>query len=161
MQAIIYIQETGIPAFILPTPEGLQQFTLEQICQKDVPAGKNYKIVDVEKLPLSVPQHRWIISESDLDNQVDDGSFNISIAADNTVKSRFLPLEFLELFTQEEQLAVASAAMTIPEVKLWYDKMLAASYVDLTDVRTAAGLSALIDAGLFTQTRIDEILNAI
>jgi hypothetical protein len=46
---IIYQTEDGGVAIIVPSAEcGL---TIEQIAQKDVPAGKAYKIVDVADIP--------------------------------------------------------------------------------------------------------------
>ena len=46
---IIYPTEDGGVAVIVPAPEcGL---TIEQIAQKDVPAGKPYQIVDVSEVP--------------------------------------------------------------------------------------------------------------
>jgi hypothetical protein len=48
-QRIIYQTEDGGVAIIVPSAEcGL---TIEQIAQKDVPAGKPYKIVDVADIP--------------------------------------------------------------------------------------------------------------
>jgi len=48
-QRIIYPTDEGGVAIIIPAPEcGL---TIEQIAAKDVPAGKPYKIVDVEDIP--------------------------------------------------------------------------------------------------------------
>jgi hypothetical protein len=48
-QRIIYQTEDGGVAIIVPSAEcGL---TIEQIAQKDVPAGKAYKIVDVADIP--------------------------------------------------------------------------------------------------------------
>ena len=70
-------------------------------------------------------------------------------------------LEFLELFTPAEQVAVVSATMTSPVVKLWYDKMLAAMNITLSDPRTEAGLDALVDAGLLTAERKAEIVEAM
>ena len=74
---------------------------------------------------------------------------------------QFTSLEFLDLFTDAEQLAVASAAMASAQVKLWYDRMLAASFVSLSDPRTSAGLQALVTASLITQARMDAILVAM
>ena len=74
---------------------------------------------------------------------------------------QFTSLEFLDLFTDEEQLAVASAAMSTAQVKLWYDRVLAASFVSLSDPRTSAGLQALVTESLITQARMDAILVAM
>ena len=73
----------------------------------------------------------------------------------------FTSLEFLDMFTDAEQLAVASAAMANAQVKLWYDRMLAAMFVSLADVRTGEGLQALVSAGLLTQARRDAIVAAM
>lgn len=74
------------------------------------------------------------------------------------VKTQFSPLEFLELFTEEEQLAVVEATMSSAPVKLWYDKLLASTYVDILDQRTVDGLSALVAAELITEPRKNQIL---
>src|SRR5690606_14813673 len=60
-----------------------------------------------------------------------------------TVYPQFTALEMLDLFTEPEQLAVVSATMVVPEVKLWYDRMLGANYVTYEDPRTEGGLQAL------------------
>lgn len=72
--------------------------------------------------------------------------------------TKFTPLEFLDRFTEQEQLAVVEATMTSAPVKLWYDRLLAASFVDLNDDRTPAGLEALVSAGLITEMRMHEVL---
>ena len=66
---------------------------------------------------------------------------------------QFTSLEYLGLFTEDEQIAVVSATMAVPQVKLWYDKMLAAGYVTKDDPRTEAGLSALVQANLLQAER--------
>ena len=71
---------------------------------------------------------------------------------------QFTSLEYLDLFTEDEQLAVVTATMASPQVKLWYDKMLAAGYITSADPRTDGGLSALVGAGLLTEARKAEIL---
>lgn len=71
---------------------------------------------------------------------------------------QFTSLEYLDLFTEAEQLAVVGATMAVPQVKLWYDKMLAAGYVTSADPRTEGGLAALVGAGLLTEARKAEIL---
>jgi hypothetical protein len=48
-QRIIYPTDNGGVAVIVPAPEcGL---TIQEIADKDVPAGKPYKIVDVADIP--------------------------------------------------------------------------------------------------------------
>ena len=47
-QRIIYPTDDGGVAVIIPADCGL---TIEEIAQKDVPAGKEYQIVDVSEIP--------------------------------------------------------------------------------------------------------------
>ena len=74
---------------------------------------------------------------------------------------QFTSLEFLDLFTETEQIAVATAAMQSAQVKLWYDRTLAAMFITLADPRTEAGLAALVTAGLLTTERKAEIVGAM
>ena len=50
-QRIIYSTDDGGVAVVVPAPECLQTRTIEEIAQKDVPAGVPYKIVDVADIP--------------------------------------------------------------------------------------------------------------
>ena len=50
MNRIIYKTDDGV-AVIIPTPDALQTYTIQQIAEKDVPAGKPFKIVDVSEIP--------------------------------------------------------------------------------------------------------------
>ena len=70
-------------------------------------------------------------------------------------------LEFLDLFTEAEQVAVATAAMQSAQVKLWYDRTLAAMFITLADPRAEAGLTALVDAGMLTAERKAEIVEVM
>ena len=67
-------------------------------------------------------------------------------------------LQFMDRFTESEQLAIVSATMTVPQVKLWYDRMIAAMEIVYKDPRTIGGLQALVAAGLITQARMDVVL---
>lgn len=69
------------------------------------------------------------------------------------IKTQFTSLEFLDRFTQAEQLAVVASTMNTPAIKLWYDRLLAASFIDLEDPRTEAGINALIAAELIAPSR--------
>lgn len=74
---------------------------------------------------------------------------------------QFTSLEFLDLFTEAEQLTVAEASLQSAQVKLWYDRLLAASYITLSDPRVEAGLSSLVEAGLLTDDRRNEIVDVM
>lgn len=50
-QRIIYQTDEGGVAVIVPAPEALEQYSIEAIALKDVPAGKPFKIVDVADIP--------------------------------------------------------------------------------------------------------------
>lgn len=50
-QRIIYPTDEGGVAVVIPTPEALQTMTIEQIADKDVPAGKPFKIVNTSDIP--------------------------------------------------------------------------------------------------------------
>lgn len=50
-QRIIYPNDDGGVSIIIPTPEYLEEHTIEELAAKDVPAGKPYKIVDVSDIP--------------------------------------------------------------------------------------------------------------
>jgi hypothetical protein len=63
-QCVIYNQDNGIPAVVMPTPEALQQHGIMAIAVKDVPAGKRFKIVNASDLPADVPQEAWRIDDS-------------------------------------------------------------------------------------------------
>lgn len=70
-------------------------------------------------------------------------------------------LQFMDLFTEDEQLAVAGAAMTDAPTKLWYDRAVGAQFIDLGDERLAAGLQKMVDAKLLTAARRDRILRGV
>lgn len=70
-------------------------------------------------------------------------------------------LEFMDLFTEAEQLAIAGAAMTDVAVKLWYDRAVGAQFIDVGDERLASGLQAFVTAGLLTSGRRNRVLKGL
>ena len=50
-KVIVYTQDDGTVAVVIPTPEGLETMTVEEIAIKDVPTGKEYHIVDATEIP--------------------------------------------------------------------------------------------------------------
>jgi hypothetical protein len=65
-QVIIYNQDNGVVAVVVPTPEALASHTIMEIAIKDVPAGKPFAIVNAEDLPQDVPQEAWTVSVLEL-----------------------------------------------------------------------------------------------
>ena len=64
----------------------------------------------------------------------------------------------LDLFTPSEQLAVVTATMTDPVVKLMYDRLLGAAFLTYEDPETEQGLQLLVVKELLTQERKTEIV---
>lgn len=59
--------ETGGVVTIRPTPECLQKYTIQEIADKDVPAGLPYKIMDDTELPADdMFFDAWEIDDSEL-----------------------------------------------------------------------------------------------
>ena len=50
-QLIIYKQDNGTVAVLIPTPEYLQNHTIEELAAKDVPANTPFEIVDTTDIP--------------------------------------------------------------------------------------------------------------
>jgi hypothetical protein len=48
---IIYPNDDGGVAIVIPAPEYLASHTIEELIAKDVPIGKSYKIVDASNIP--------------------------------------------------------------------------------------------------------------
>lgn len=71
---------------------------------------------------------------------------------------RFVGNEKLDLFTMQEQVAVVTATMTDPVVKLMYDRLLGAAYLTYEDPETEQGLSLLVEKELLTPERKSAIV---
>ena len=68
---IIYKQDNGVVAIIRPTEEALAVYGIEAIAQKDVPAGKPYKIVDASEIPADRSQRNaWTCDDAILTDGV-------------------------------------------------------------------------------------------
>ena len=70
-QRIIYQTDDGEVVVIIPTDEALQSHTIQEIAEKDVPAGKPYKIVSVDDIPSDRTfRNAWEADEADLTDGV-------------------------------------------------------------------------------------------
>jgi len=73
----------------------------------------------------------------------------------------FTWLEFIDLFTSDEQIELVGASMVDANVKLFYDKAVGAQGIYLSDQRTIDGITLLANAGLLTPQRRDQVLAGI
>lgn len=68
---IIYQNSEGGVSVIIPSPEAIALYGIEAIAQKDVPAGKPYKIVDASEIPADRSQRNaWAVDPADLTDGV-------------------------------------------------------------------------------------------
>jgi hypothetical protein len=66
-QVIIYNQDNGVVAVIIPTPEALEQHGIQAIAIKDVPSGRKFKLVDAADIPSDrSDRDAWTVDEADL-----------------------------------------------------------------------------------------------
>lgn len=67
MNRIVYNQDNGVVAVIIPTPEALEKHSLQAIAIKDVPAGKPFKLVDAADIPSDrTDRGAWTVDDADL-----------------------------------------------------------------------------------------------
>jgi hypothetical protein len=65
-QRIIYPTDEGGVAIIIPAPEALNTMTIEEIAAKDVPAGKEFKIINTDDVPTDRTfRNAWEYSSND------------------------------------------------------------------------------------------------
>ena len=71
MKRIIYKNDAGGVAVVIPTPEALASHTIEEIAVKDVPSGKPFKIVDASEIPTDRTfRSAWEVDETTLTDGV-------------------------------------------------------------------------------------------
>lgn len=76
------------------------------------------------------------------------------------IKDNITRLEFLNKFTDEELVAIYTAAKSNISVEIMMDKVKAAEYISLTDEKTISGVTMLETVGLITEGRAQEILDS-
>lgn len=71
MNRIIYRTDEGGVAVIVPTDEALRSHSIQEIAEKDVPAGKPFKIVSLDDIPSDRTfRNAWEADEADLTDGV-------------------------------------------------------------------------------------------
>ena len=82
MSRIIYKNNEGGVSVIIPTPEALEQHSIQAIAIKDVPAGKPFKIVDAADIPSDRSERdAWTVDEADLTDGVGGVSSEFEVQA--------------------------------------------------------------------------------
>jgi hypothetical protein len=71
MNRIIYNQDNGVVAVIIPSQEALDSHGIMAIAIKDVPAGKPFKILDASEVPSDrSARDSWTVDDADLTDGV-------------------------------------------------------------------------------------------
>ena len=86
-QRIIYQNDEGGVAILIPTEDCLATHTIEAIAAKDVPAGRAYKIVDMADVPSDRTfRSAWEVDEASLTDGVgaDSTEFPVEVLDDNS-----------------------------------------------------------------------------
>jgi hypothetical protein len=82
MNRIIYNQDNGVVAVIIPTQEALEKYGIQAIALKDVPAGKPFKIVNAADIPSDrSDRDAWTVDEADLTDGVGGESSEFEVQA--------------------------------------------------------------------------------
>lgn len=70
-KVILYKQDNGVVAIIRPIEEALVMYPIDIIAQKDVPAGRPYRIVNASEIPTDRSQRNaWTVNDADLTDGV-------------------------------------------------------------------------------------------
>ena len=70
-KVILYKQDNGVVAIIHPTEEALSRYPIDMIAQKDVPAGRPYRIVNASEIPTDRSQRNaWTVDDAALTDGV-------------------------------------------------------------------------------------------
>lgn len=105
------------------------------------------KVIRIEPVPTNATEIPYTVV-------TDEEAISLQAKLDR----KATPLQFIERFTDAEQLAIVTMTQTSPQIKLWYDKLLAANEIDFDDTRTQKGMASLVALGLITQERSYAIL---
>ena len=70
-QRIIYQNDEGGVSILIPAPECLTKYSIEEIAAKDVPAGKPYKIITTDDIPFDRTfRNAWEVNPNTLTDGV-------------------------------------------------------------------------------------------
>jgi len=89
---------------------------------------------------------------------LDGGQWVAPPEPESVARTRLTRLEFRDMLTGAEKVAIYTAAESNVQIKIWLDDLAAAEFVELTDARTIAAVNSLETATLIGEGRAAEIL---
>ncbi|MBX3504405.1 MAG: hypothetical protein KF895_02925 [Parvibaculum sp.] len=81
MKVIIYLQDNGIPAVVVPVQFYVDRYGIHSVAAKDVPAGKPFRIMEASDLPAG-PQEEWEIDPATLTDGVGSNGNEFPLPSD-------------------------------------------------------------------------------
>lgn len=90
---------------------------------------------------------------------IPDESFLLAYVPPPAPPVSYSPYQFWQRFTKQERKDIRVAAKQNDDLEDWIDMLRVVDNVVVTDPNTVGGMQALVDAGLLTATRRDEILS--
>tara|TARA_R110000772_G_scaffold125435_1_gene232142 strand:- start:733 stop:1179 length:447 start_codon:yes stop_codon:yes gene_type:complete len=109
MEKIIYKNDQGNLSIVMPTEEALQHMSIYEIAKKDVPTGKNFKIINSFELPLDKTfRDAWTIKDLKIIVNLDKAK---EIWKNTIRKHRILALKKLDtelIIATEKKLNISS-----------------------------------------------------
>tara|TARA_R110000803_G_scaffold34690_4_gene75598 strand:+ start:1252 stop:1698 length:447 start_codon:yes stop_codon:yes gene_type:complete len=109
MEKIIYKNDQGNLSIVMPTEEALQHMSIYEIAKKDVPTGKNFKIINSFELPLDKTfRDAWTIKDLKIIVDLDKAK---EIWKNTIRKHRILALKKLDtelIIATEKKLNISS-----------------------------------------------------
>lgn len=139
-QVIIFNQDNGIPAVLMPTQEFVDAHGIQEVALKDVPYSKPFKIVAASDLPTA-PQEAWVVPDSALTDGVGLGASRWFIkeyrAEIAKVEAEQAP-EPKQAMTREQMGTMEGAAeLTAEELDVAYEQYVASIEQQNADALTA------------------------
>lgn len=102
-----------------------------------------------------------IIADEEFVNRVYPDKYRVieEPIIDTPQKITLTKLQFNNLFTFDELVAIEIAAETNPGIRVFKTQLTLADYVDLTNPNTISGVNYLVSQNVITQERADTILS--
>lgn len=111
--------------------------------------------------PIDLNTHYWYWTEGEQPELVAYTEEELTAKEEliaQATKKTYTPKQFMERFTPGELVDIYTHAESVIETRIWVDRLLSSTYVDLSDVALLNGMAYLVYQGLITQERYDLIM---